>query len=137
MKPKHAVQFFDWQLCLLFFLSLFTSNLYASASSQVSDPNASDSTRAVQAYLAALSNNTIPGVIAGQNAGHSDDIANPEGLMGYVPLVLALEKTTGAMPGMIGVDYEHNTIATAGQLTRANKILIDFWNAGGLVSIML
>ena len=55
--------------------------------------------------------------------------------MGYVPLILALEKTTGELPGMIGVDYEHNKIATPQQLVQVNKILIDYWRAGGLISI--
>ena len=135
MKPKNSTMLFSWQLSALFFISLFTHNVFASASNQVSNPNASDAARAVQTYLAVLSNNSISGVIAGQNAGHSDDIINTEGLMGFAPLFLALEKATGEMPGMIGVDYEHNTIATPEQLIKVNKILIDYWKAGGLVSI--
>ena len=66
MKTQYSAVTFGRQLSLSIFFALFTNNLLASASDQVSDPNASDSARAVQTYLAALSNNNIPGVIAGQ-----------------------------------------------------------------------
>lgn len=122
--------------CIVLFSVAFLCCDFVSANTvQTSDPNASSSTRAVQAYLLALSNDSISGVIAGQNAGHSDDIGNAEGLTGYIPLILNLEKQTGQMPGIIGVDYEHNKIATSDQLKQTNKILIDYWNAGGLITI--
>lgn len=124
---------------LLFALTLAAAFLncpvHASATGKTSNANASQSARAVQAYLAALSNNSITGVIAGQNAGHSSDILNTEGLTGYVPLILDLQKATGEVPGMIGVDYEHDKIATPAQLSAVNKVLMNYWNAGGLVSI--
>ncbi len=113
----------------------FNCSVYAKATDKTSNANASQSARAVQAYLAALSNNSIAGVIAGQNAGHSSDILNQDGLAGYAPLILALQKTTGEAPGMIGVDYEHDKIATPAQLSAVNEILINYWNSGGLVSI--
>ena len=122
-------------LTLIIFIASTCPKLLATATQLTSNPNASDSTKAVQTYLSALSNNTIPGVIVGQNAGHSDDILNTEGLMGYTPLVAKLQNTTGELPGIIGVDYEHNKIATPAQLATVNKVLIEFWKAGGLITI--
>lgn len=76
-------------------MSLFTINYsLAEVVSQTSNPNASVQARAVQAYLAALSNNSISGVIAGQNAGHSADITNSTGFTGYIPLITSLIKLT-------------------------------------------
>ncbi len=114
---------------------VFNCSAHASATDKTSNANASKSAQAVQAYLAALSNNSIPGIIAGQNAGHSSDILNTEGLTGYAPLILSLQTATGEAPGIIGVDYEHDKIATPAQLSAVNKVLISYWNAGGLVSI--
>ena len=102
---------------------------------EASDKMATPNARAVYAYLIALSDNSIPGVIAGQNLGHSDDINNTTGLSGFAPLIVELEKQTGEAPGIIGVDYEHNKIATPDQLHEVNKKLIAYWQAGGLVSI--
>lgn len=123
------------QLAFILVAVLSNCSALADATDKTSNANASKSTRAVQAYLAALSNNTIPGVISGQNAGHSSDIHSQEGLTGYVPLILNLQKATGEAPGMIGVDYEHDKIATPAQLSSVNKILISYWNTGGLISI--
>lgn len=124
-----------WQFVLTLAAVFFNCSAHARATDKASNANANQSTRAVQAYLAALSNNSIPGVIAGQNAGHSSDLLSTEGLTGYAPLILDLQKATGEAPGMIGVDYEHDKIATPAQLSAVNKILINYWNAGGLVSI--
>ncbi len=132
---KYFLQRCTWQHVIILFFALCSSHTYATATHQTSNPNASDATRAVQAYLAALSNNQITGVIAGQNSGHSIDILNEEGLMGYTPLILGLQKMTDELPGIIGVDYEHDKIATPMQLSAVNKVLIDYWNAGGLISI--
>lgn len=131
-------QFFQqlsWQRVIILLFALHIYQTQATATNQTSNSNASNSARAVQAYLAALSNNTIPGVIAGQNAGHSNDFLNKEGLMGFAPLILGLQQATGASPGIIGVDYEHDKIATQAQLSAVNKTLIDYWNSGGLISI--
>lgn len=116
-------------------LIVYANFCLASATPETSDSMATPNTKAVQAYLAALSNNVIPGVIAGQNVGHSDDIDNPTGLSGYAALITELEKQTGEVPGIMGVDYEHNKIATPEQLHQTNKKIIAFWQAGGLITI--
>lgn len=133
--PTQFFQPLKWQCFVILCIVFCTYRVHATATDQTSNTNASESTRAVQAYLAALSNNSIPGVIAGQNAGHSNDFLNKEGLAGFAPLILGLQQATGELPGIIGVDYEHDKIATPAQLSAVNKILIDYWNAGGLISI--
>ncbi|GGY74883.1 mannan endo-1,4-beta-mannosidase [Cellvibrio zantedeschiae] len=107
----------------------------ADATAIPSDPKAIPAAKAVQAYLAALTNEKTSGVIAGQNIGHSDDISNTTGLSGFIPLITELENHTGELPGIVGVDYEHNHIATPDGLRRVNTYLIDYWNKGGLITI--
>lgn len=99
------------------------------------DPQASTDSRAVLAYLAALTLNARPGVIVGQNTGHGDQILNPSGLVGYEPLVGALAQQTGETPGLLGLDYEYDHIFRPDQLSAANKALIAHWQKGGLVTI--
>lgn len=122
-------------ICSASFALCLSAQTLAVATSITSDSKASPNTKAVQAYLAVLSNNTIPGVVAGQNIGHSDDIANPTGLSGFAQLINELEKQTGEVPGILGVDYEHNHIATPAELHSVNTYLIGHWNKGGLISI--
>lgn len=87
------------------------------------------------AYLAALSNGTIPGVLAGQNTGHGDQILNATGTVGYAPLIDELELQTGEAPAVVGLDYEYEQIYTPAQLSNANQKLIEHWQAGGLITI--
>jgi mannan endo-1,4-beta-mannosidase len=87
-------------------------------------------------YLIALSNNTINGVIIGQNCGHGSQIADKKDLlMGYDSLVENLHNETGKYVGILGVDYEHDKIFTPEELSECNKVLIDYWNKGGLITI--
>ena len=112
-------------------LSACGAKMATSAISATADPNASADTRAVLAYLTALTLDKQPGVIVGQNTGHGNQILDGEGFVGYAPLVGALTET----PGMIGLDYEHDQIFRPDQLSAANKVLIAHWQKGGLVTI--
>ena len=105
------------------------------ATSTPSDPAASAAATSVMAYLAALSNGTIPGVLAGQNTGHGDQILNATGTVGYAPLIDELELQTGEAPAVVGLDYEYEQIYTPAQLSNANQKLIEHWQAGGLITI--
>lgn len=122
-------------ISLICALTLSANYAFAAATSATSDPQATPQAKAVQAYLAALTNNKIQGVIAGQNTGHSDDIVMLSGLSGFSPLIEELEEQTGEAPGIIGVDYEHNQVATPEQLQKANAFLIEHWKQGGLISV--
>jgi mannan endo-1,4-beta-mannosidase len=99
------------------------------------DPAASADTAAVLAYLAGLSSGALPGVVVGQNVGHGVEILAPSGLVGYAPLVDALERRTGRVPGIVGLDYEHDRIYTPAELAAANELLIEHWRRGGLVAV--
>lgn len=106
-----------------------------SVTSVANDPSVSADGAAVMKYLADLSTDKTAGVIAGQNMGHGNQVTLTSGLLGYEPLVGQLEKQTGELPGVIGVDYEHDLIFTPAQLSQTNAVLVNHWNKGGLVTI--
>lgn len=90
----------------------------------------------VYQYIAALSNDTAPGVIVGQNCGHGSQIADSANtLMGFQSLVEDLHTDTGKYVGILGVDYEHDQIFTPAQLAQCNQVLINYWQAGRLITI--
>ena len=120
---------------LIFLLSACATPQAHPAQSTPADADASKAARAVLAYLAALSNDTKPGAIVGQNTGHGSQILDESGTVGYAALVGALQQQTGELPGMIGLDYEHDRIYSADELLAANQILIQHWKKGGLVTI--
>jgi mannan endo-1,4-beta-mannosidase len=125
---------------LLFFVLVFLISACAApqarpAQSTPADSAASKEARTVLAYLAALSNDTKPGVIVGQNTGHGSQILDESGTIGYAALVGALQQQTGELPGMIGLDYEQERIYSADELLAANQIIIQYWKKGGLVTI--
>ena len=99
------------------------------------NPNASKATHAVLRYLAALSEGSLEGVIVGQNCGHAGTMVEAESIMGYPRLVQSLHAETGKWVGLLSVDYEHNETFTPAALSAANRLLIDHWNAGGLVAV--
>lgn len=122
-------------LCLIFLLSACAGPQARPAQSTPADVDASADARAVLAYLAALSNDSKPGVIVGQNTGHGNQILDETGTLGYAALVGALQQQTGELPGMIGLDYEHDRIYSVDELVAANQVLIQHWKSGGLVTI--
>lgn len=117
------------------FVSACGAKTVPSAATIPADANASAESRAVLAYLAALTLDAEPGVIVGQNTGHGDQILDPDGFFGYASLVSTLTDQTSETPAMIGLDYEHEHIFTSEQLSAANKVLIAHWQKGGLVTI--
>lgn len=103
--------------------------------SGTANPDASPDAAKVLEYLTRLSNDSLPGVISGQNCFHGNQITDSDSLRGYRTMVEALYKKTGKWVGIIGVDYEFEKIYTQTQLSAANKVLIDYWNNGGLVMV--
>lgn len=136
---------------MLLSLALFFSCISSQDSPEVySDPipvsdrdnspcnsRANQSTQAVLAYLAELSADPFQGVIVGQNCGHTDNIYTPQDMMSYATLVEGLQGETGKWVGILGVDYEHDRIYSDSEISQANQILIDYWNAGGLIHVGL
>lgn len=100
-----------------------------------SNPNASPETKAVLKFLASLNEDPDKGTIIGQNCGHTADIYNDGYIMSYSRLVEDLHQKTGKWVGLIGVDYEHDRVYKPDEISKANKILIDYWNEGGLITI--
>jgi len=99
------------------------------------NPGARPEAVAILEYLTNLSNGSIPGVISGQNCFHGNQITDSNSLRGYRSMVEALYTKTGKWVGIIGVDYEFERIFTSEQLSKTNKVLIDYWNNGGLITI--
>lgn len=99
-----------------------------------SDHRASPRTQEIYRYLADLSCDRITGVLAGQNAGHGDQISEANNPMGFAQTIGPLEHLDDR-PAILGLDYEHDQIYSRKQLVRANQVLIEHSNKGGLVTI--
>jgi mannan endo-1,4-beta-mannosidase len=101
------------------------------------NPNATPETQAVLTYLAEISKRNVPGFIIGQNCGHGSEISryDDNNINSYNRLVRDLYGKTGKWVGLIGIDYGCHDNYTPGDLEAGNKVLIDYWNKGGLVQI--
>jgi len=88
------------------------------------NPNASLETRQVLTYLTNLT-----GVLSGQQAAYNMQYLSS----GFRNHVQPLHDTTGQWPALLGASYGHG--ATAQEVSDGNRVLIDWWNAGGLVTI--
>ncbi|WP_026973500.1 glycosyl hydrolase [Aliagarivorans marinus] len=100
-----------------------------------SNPNANDDAARILAYLADLSTNTREGVLAGQQAGHGNQIVDDENIMGFAQNVERLYEATGQWPAVLGLDYGHDDWYTQEELSIGNQVLIDHWNQGGLIML--
>jgi len=99
------------------------------------NPDANESAKKVLKYIAWLSTDDFDGVIAGQNCYHGNQICSNDYLEGFNKLVANLYKETGKWVGIIGIDYEHDKLFSPEELSEANKVLIDYWDKGGLITI--
>ncbi len=92
-------------------------------------------TKAVLRYIAALSGDNSPRVLSGQSCGHTINIYKPGDMMGYTMMAENLQRKTGKWPSIIALDYEHDEICSAEELSKANAVLIKYWNEGGLIAV--
>jgi mannan endo-1,4-beta-mannosidase len=99
------------------------------------NPNAHETTKAVLRYIAHLSENPSGGVLSGQSCGHTVNIYKPDDIMGYARMTEKLYQTTGQYPAIIALDYEHDKICKSDEISKANQVLIKYWNEGGLVAV--
>lgn len=99
------------------------------------DPQASADAGKILAWLGDLSMDVVPGVVSGQNCYHGNQLTATGGMDGYHQLVEKLHDQTGQWIGIIGVDYEYEKIFSPAELSQANKVLIDYGQAGGIVTI--
>jgi mannan endo-1,4-beta-mannosidase len=88
-------------------------------------------------YITNLSAGPFAGVISGQNSYHGTEILDQSAQHGYSSMVVALHAKTKKWVGILGVDYEFAKIFTPQELSQTNQVLMDYANAGGLVSITL
>jgi mannan endo-1,4-beta-mannosidase len=107
--------------------------LLAHGIGQSAEPVAATSPRAAAtlAMLTHLSQDSTPGTLCGQNLGHANE--DPEG--GYRLFVERLFRESGKWPAVLGADYGFNQIPS--NLERTNRILIDYFQAGGLVMVSM
>ena len=144
LKPVYWRGFRKLQLACLFSLVLiiFFSCLSGTEVASINpkdntscNPNATEETNAILRYIAALSEEPFSGAISGQSCGHVNNIYNPKDLMGFQQQAGKVFKDTGEWPAIIAVDYGHDRIYAPDELSAANKVLIDYWNSGGLVAV--
>ncbi len=100
-----------------------------------SNPNALETTKAVLRYIAYLCDEPFNGVLSGQSCGHTVNIYKPDDMMGYAKMIENLYQTTGKYPAIIALDYEHDIIAKSEEISKANQVLIKYWNEGGLIAL--
>ncbi len=104
-------------------------------SATAADPKASADARALLKYFYGLSNNQKANVIlSGQQVGSVNMKAEPIAAS-YAKYFKALEKQTGRLPVIMGVDY--GWWQFLGNYTAINAKLIEHWNSGGLLEISI
>ncbi|MFK7817663.1 MAG: glycosyl hydrolase [Planctomycetaceae bacterium] len=96
-------------------------------SAQTANSNASNDAKQVLNFLKDLKTRNNNRLLLGQDMGHGNSIVS-----GHASYVVDLAAQTGKWPGLIGGDYgldnNHN-------VSQTNQVLIDHWNAGGLVTL--
>jgi mannan endo-1,4-beta-mannosidase len=78
---------------------------------------------------------SFAGAISGQNCYHGTEILDTSYPKGYRNMVEKLHEETEKWVGILGVDYEFAQLFTPSQLSAANKVLIDYARAGGIITI--
>lgn len=97
------------------------------------DPKASRGAANILKYFYALSGNERENfILSGQNIGSASEPLEPVSA-GYEKYFKALEDQTGKLPAIMGIDYGWEQLPD--NYTEANKILIDYWKKGGLITI--
>lgn len=107
------------------------------AAGEPANPNASDDARKLLKFLYHLNRNSWSGgVILGQQIGTPvDAVDNATEVTSYAHVIEGLYEATGKWPGLVGLDYESGQDFTVDEIKAANKLLKDYWNAGGLVTV--
>ena len=104
----------------------------AAGSALPASPNASPQTASLLRYLRQLPTRSDQRVLSGQNISH----ANENVVAAYDKYFTALRKNTDQLPAILGIDYGYGELPPQGMAT-ANRLLIEHWNAGGLVTLSM
>jgi len=92
------------------------------------NPGASQDARRVLHFLAGLPKGRRDRVLSGQHLSGGRDAA-----FGYGQYVTRLYHTSGRWAALVGADYGNGR--TPADISEENRVLIDHWNAGGLVTV--
>ncbi|MFH1602247.1 MAG: glycosyl hydrolase [Candidatus Shapirobacteria bacterium] len=95
---------------------------------KTANPSASLKAKQVLNYISNLPNQESNKVISGQFVGYSSEIP-----LEFNRQAAGLNKITGKWPGLIGGDYAY--WGTRPDYSKYNKVFIDYWKKGGLVTI--
>ena len=94
------------------------------------DPEASENTRALLAWLYGLETRETDRFVSGQEIGPADAVH------GYDFWVEGLYERTGSRPAIIALEYFGGTNDPYPvDVERKNRVLVDHWKRGGLVSV--
>ncbi len=137
MKKKSRFIIFFLLFIILLYLITNGSLSKKEIDSSPCNVNAMDDAKAILKYIAKLSSADIKQAIIGQNCYHGDEITNSNSLDGYNKLIVDLYKKTGKWVSIVGIDYEYMKIYSSQELSNANKVLINHWKKGGLITINL
>ncbi|MBN2441693.1 MAG: carbohydrate binding domain-containing protein [Spirochaetales bacterium] len=85
---------------------------------------------AVRDWITDLTSGSSNRVLSGQFCSHGNEVVGD-----FDKYMTGLASQTGKYPAMISIDYEYAKIFSPSELEAANNVLIDYWNAGGLVSL--
>jgi mannan endo-1,4-beta-mannosidase len=107
----------------------------ASLETKINGLSIDDDRKSILDYFTYLSNAPFKGSMVGQNCFHGTEICDGSGLNGYSNLIVELYNRTGKWVSMAGVDYEFSKLFTADELYQTNKVLINHWKKGGLITI--
>lgn len=100
------------------------------SATEPANPEASLAARQVLNLIQQLPEQSENRVLTGQHLAHHPYNV-PDGYSNYI---VGLESETGHRPAIVGADFGRGTPA---DLVRANEMLINHWNQGGLVTINL
>jgi len=110
---------------LVCLMALFVGlSLAPTAAPAAADPDASSTTQAVLDYISGLASKADRRVISGQYLGG-----------GTIDAINAIHDNTGKWLGLLGADYYPQVYQRKPVSYAVNADLIDYWNAGGLVTI--
>lgn len=144
MKKSHVVAIFLLSLCKLAVADIAVANIETrqvddrqTAAGEPADSNASEDARKLLKFLYNLNRaNWSGGVIIGQHIGNPvQAVAGEPVVNSYGHVIEGLYRATGKRPALIGLEYQDARSFTLDEIKAANRLLKDYWDNGGLVTI--
>ncbi|PKL84371.1 MAG: hypothetical protein CVV24_00070 [Ignavibacteriae bacterium HGW-Ignavibacteriae-3] len=98
---------------------------------QTANPNSSETTKKIFNYLKSLNKRESKRIISGQQMN-----AALEQAVSFDSSAGKIFKSTGKWVGLLGLNYQRTGLGLPSDLKAGNKLLIDHFNNGGLVTVM-